>query len=126
MSVFAAPSFDSNLSSQLQGGLFGGGETVYSPNSFGIDPNSSLEQNIYNMFSPDNNNSAIRNALKTVMIGVMVLYIARVGIDMMQNPNDEAKQKQARMSLIYIIFGAFLIRGAAWILGSALQLSTVQ
>ncbi|MEI7477834.1 MAG: hypothetical protein WCJ81_04990 [bacterium] len=60
------------------------------------------------------------------MIGVLVLYFARTGIDFLMNSNDEAKLKNAKRSFIYLLFGTFLIYGVTWILGSALQISVVQ
>ena len=60
------------------------------------------------------------------MTGVLILYIARAGIDMLTKANDESAQKKARKSFLYMVLGAFLIWGAVWILGTALKVGTVQ
>jgi hypothetical protein len=55
--------------------------------------------------------------IRIVMIGVLVVYFAWTGLDFMMNPNDAGKNKQARMSFLYLLFGAFLVYGVTWILG---------
>lgn len=120
------PTFDQQISKPLTTDISGNQETVFSPSTFGINADKSLKENIYTLFSPSNNNSVIRNALKTVMVGILVLFLARAGIDMMQKATDEKGQQKARKSFLYIIVGAFFIWGVTWVFGTALQLGTVQ
>ncbi len=120
------PTFDQQIGKPLTTDNSGNDETVISPNAFGIDPNKTFKENIYNLFSPLNDNSVIRRTLRTIMVGVLVLYIAWAGIDMMQHAADETRQKRVRRSFLYIWVGAFMIRWATWILGTALQVGTVQ
>lgn len=120
------PTFDQQIAKPLTTDTSGNGETVISPNAFGIDANKPLKENVYNLFSPLNNNSVIRRAIRTIMTGVLILYLVWAGVEMMQKSTDENGQKKVRRSFLYILFGAFLVWGSTWILGTALQISTVQ
>lgn len=123
-SAFAiAPTFDRDFKNQLITDPSWKNETVYNPNTFKISANSTLRDNIFNVFSPTNNNSVLWNVIRIVMIGILVLYFAWTGIDFMMNPNDEAKNKQARRSFMYLLFGAFLVYGVTWILGRWLAIT---
>lgn len=116
-SAFAiAPTFDRDFKNQLITDPSGKNETVYNPSTFKISANSTLRDNVFNVFSPTNNNSVLWNVIRIVMIWVLVLYFAWIGIDFMMNPNDPAKNKQARMWFLYLLFGAFLVYGVTWIL----------
>lgn len=126
VSFAVPPTFDQQIAKPLTTDNSGSGETLIKPNVFGIDANKPLKENIYNLFSPLNNNSIIWRVVRTIMTGVLVLYIAWAGIDMMQKANDEKWQATARRSFLYMIFGAFLVWWVTWILGSALQIGTVQ
>ncbi|MBP6910134.1 hypothetical protein KBC03_00860 [Patescibacteria group bacterium] len=120
------PTFDGQIVNPLLKDDTGSGETLISPGTFGISANSSLKDNVYNMFSPLNDNAIIRRALRVVMTGILVLYLAQIGIDMMQKSGDEAAQKKVRRSFLYILFGGFLVWGVTRILGTALKIGTVQ
>ncbi len=97
-SAFAiAPTFDRDFKNQLITDPSGKNETVYNPSTFRVSANSTLRDNVFNLFSPTNNNSVLWNVIRIVMIGVLVLYFAWIGIDFMMHPNDPAKNKQARM-----------------------------
>ena len=116
-SAFAiAPTFDRDFKRHLVTDPSGKNETVYNPSTFRISANSTLRDNVFNVFSPTNNNSVLWNVVRIVMIGVLVLYFAWIGIDFMMHPNDPAKNKQARMGFLYLLFGAFLVYGVTWIL----------
>jgi hypothetical protein len=121
-----APQFDRDFSQQLTQDPNNTNETVFNPNVFKISKTNSLQQNIYNLFSPTNDNSVLWNMIRIIMIGVLVLYFAWTGIDFLMNPNDEGKQKSAKRSFIYLLFGAFLVYGVTRILGRALQIDVVQ
>lgn len=99
------PTFDQQIAKPLTTDTNGNGETVISPNTFGIDANKPLKENIYNLFSPLNNNSVIRRMIRTIMTGVLILYLVWAGVDMMQKSADENGQKKARRSFLYILFG---------------------
>lgn len=114
--AFAVPPNFGQLKTNLLTDPSGKNETVFNPNSFKVSANSSLKDNIYNLFSPTNNNSVIWNIIRIVTIGVLVLYFAWTGIDFLLNPNDEGKLKASRRSFMYLLFGAFLVYGVTWIL----------
>lgn len=120
------PTFDQQISKPLTTDTSGNGENVFSSNAFGISADKPLKENIYNLFSPLNSNSVIRRVIRTIMMGVLILYIARAGVEMMQKSADEKWQAKARKSFLYILVGAFLVWGVTWILGTALQVGTVQ
>ena len=121
-----APSFTRDFKNQLLTDTNGWNETVFNPNTFRISSSNSLQTNIYNLFSPTNNNSVIWQVIRIVMVGVLVLYFAWSGIDFLMNPNDEGKLKATRRSFLYLLFGTFLVYGVTWILGKALQIDVVQ
>ena len=122
----SAPQFDRDFAQQLTQDPNGNNETVFNPNVFKVSKNYSLQQNVYNLFSPTNNNSVIWNIIRIIMVGVLVLYFALTGIEFLLEPNDEGKLKAARRSFVYLLFGTFLIYGVTWILGRALQIDVVQ
>lgn len=125
--LFAVPpTFNNQIEKPLTTDTNGQQETVYTANTFGISANNSLKQNLYTLFSPLNNNSLIWNMIRTIMTGVLIIYIIRAGIEILTKATDEAAQKKARRSFLYMILGAFLIWGAVWILGTALKVGTVQ
>lgn len=64
--------------------------------------------------------------LRTIMTGILILYIVWAGLEMLTKADDENAQKKARRSFLYMILGAFLVRGAVWILGTALKVGTIQ
>lgn len=107
VSFAVPPTFDQQIAKPLT--TSSTDEAVIKPGVFGIDADKPLKDNIYNLFSPLNNNSVIWQALRTIMTGILVLYIAWAGIDMMQKSADEKGQQKARKSFLQIIFGAFLI-----------------
>lgn len=103
----------------------GDNDTFIAPNSLWIDANRTLWENIYAMFSPSNNSSILWNMIRTIMVWILVLYFAWTGIDFIMNPNDEWKNKQARRSFYYMLFGAFLIYWVTSILGSSLSIGNL-
>ncbi len=94
----------------------GGNETVYSPGSFNISADRTLSENIRLAFYPSNDSSVLLRVIRVIMIWVLVVYFAWTGIDFMLNPNDEGKNKAARRSFMYLLFGAFLVWWVTWIL----------
>jgi hypothetical protein len=120
-----APTFGKDLETHLLEDPTGKGETIYSPSSFKVSANNSLKQNIYNLVSPGNDSSVLWVAIRTIMIGVLMLHFARSGIILILNADDEKKRKEALRSFYYMVFGAFLIYGVTWILGKALAIETV-
>lgn len=121
----AAPSFNQDVANPLTLGIVAN-ENMISPMTLGINPNMPLRWNLYNLFSPSNDNAILWRMLRTVMVGVLILYLAWVGIEMMQKAADEKGLQKARKSFLYILFGCFLVWGVTRILGTALQLDTVQ
>lgn len=114
--AFAIPPNFNQVKNWLTTDPNGKQETVYNPNTFQVSANSTLKENVYNLFSPWNNNSVIWNFIRILTIGVLVLYFAWTGIDFLLNPNDEGKSKAARRSFMYLLMGAFLVYWVTWIL----------
>lgn len=81
--TFAAPSFNQDIANPLTLGIVAN-ENMISPMTLGINPNMPLRWNIYNLFSPSNDNAILWRMLRTVMVGVLILYLAWTGIEMMQ------------------------------------------
>jgi hypothetical protein len=120
-----APTFDNNFKKHMLTDPNGTNETVYNPTTFKVSANSSLKQNIYNLFSPTNNSSVIWVTIRIVMVGVLVLYFVWTGINFILDANDEGKLKATKRSFIYMLLGAFLIYTVTWVLGKALAIDNV-
>ena len=56
-----------------------------------------------------------------------MLFVIIAGIRfLLRAPESEEEMKAARMNLLYLILGAFIIFGATWILGSVLDITSVE
>jgi hypothetical protein len=90
---------------------------VYSPTSFGIDSQKSLKDNIRDMFYP----SAVWTnklwpILQTVAWLIFFIFIVVVGATFMLNADEDAKITNAKNSLMYLMYGGFLVFGSMWLL----------
>jgi hypothetical protein len=130
------PSFDESFSNYLtQQDTIDpnhGNETVF---DLCIDRNMSLMANIRNLFYPNFINpeskcgssrwGLIRDVLRILTFAAIFVFIVVSGIKLLMNGNDEAKVKSAMQSLIYIVYGAFLVLGSTWLLWSVLNLENI-
>lgn len=119
VSVFAfsnIPSFEKDFAN----GLSKGSERVYNPNSLWIDSSLSLRENIRVMFYPDPNGLGgwwvIRNVIKVLSAGFFVAMIMYTGIQFIWRPEDKTKIDNAKVSLLHIAYGGFLIFGSAYLI----------
>ncbi|MBP6086201.1 hypothetical protein KA478_03280 [Patescibacteria group bacterium] len=62
------PTRDTDFKKPLITDSNGKNETLYNPNTFRVSANSSFRDNVYNLFSPNNDNSVIWGFLRVVMI----------------------------------------------------------
>lgn len=101
-------------------------EGVYdAKKEFRISADKSIRENIEILFSPYNNQSMLWDFIKQIIIGVTILFVARAGIDFLTNPNKPDKLKSARMSLLYILVGWFLIYAAVRIISTLFAINGV-
>lgn len=87
-----------------------------------ISADKTLRENVAILFSPLNPNSQLRAVIRSLSVWLIVLFLARAGIDYITHPNDSAKIKEASKSLLYILLGAFLIFAVSWILSTLLRI----
>lgn len=100
------------------------GEAVF---DLSIDDEAWLYDNITNIFYPwtDGENN-LRRLVRTISVGVLIVFFVRAWLRLLLRSNDEGELKKSQMNLIYIILGTALIFMATWLLGTALDLGSVQ
>ena len=112
--VFAAPSFN-NLQWT---------DDLWYAKSFknSVKANNSLADNIYALFFPSTNGNgwAIFTKIKIIAVWLWFLFLIRAWAMFLLYADDENELKKAKMNIIYMFYGAFLIFGAAWLLGKVL------
>lgn len=90
---------------------------VYDPTSFGIDSKKSLKDNIRDMFYPSAiGNNRLWPVLQTIATIIFFIFIVVIGAKFMLNADDESEITNAKMSFLYLMYGAFLVFGSMWIL----------
>jgi len=111
----AAPSFDLNWNSVKDLGYSNSFKWV-------VSSKQSLADNIYALFFPSTtwNWWVLFDKFKIIAIGLAVLFIIRGGAMFLLYADDENELKQAKLNILYMGYGAFLIFGAAWILWKVL------
>jgi len=114
--VLAAPTLN-DVSSQIN---------TWDEWNLNIDNNSSLEENIQNMFHPYYTSGKIWQVLRIAWVGILILFMIWAWYLFIVWAWDEWKIKKARMNFLYIIYWAFLFFGATWILWTALNVWKVQ
>jgi len=111
--VFSAPSFN-NLEWTDKLGYTKSFDNVKSTNS--------LADNIYALFFPSTNGNwwAIFTKIKIIAVALAFLFIIRAWAMFLLYADDENELKKAKMNIIYMFYGAFLIFWAAWLLWKVL------
>jgi len=132
----AVPSFQDNFANYLEDTTpdrYGRVETVF---SICIDRNLSLMQNIRNLFYPSSTAvSACWSSsqwwslwvvVRVVMFIVLIVFLVMVGVNFILKAKEPDWTKKAFTSLIYILYGAFLVFWVTWILWTVLQIGDIQ
>ena len=113
---FAAPSFDTDIWDKVD---------IWYSKSFDwiVSSDQSLAENIYAIFFPSVtwNWGVLFDKLKLIAIGLAILFIIRGGAMFLLYADDENEIKKAKLNIMYIGYGAFLIFWAAWILWKVLM-----
>lgn len=132
----AAPSFQSNFADYLTDETpdrYGRVETVF---NICIDRNLTLMQNVRNLFYP--NPTAVssecwwdqwwqlRVLIRAVAFIVLFIFLVVAGINLIIKAKEPDGAKKAFTSLIYILYGAFLVFGVTRILWTVLNIGDVK
>ena len=108
------PTFDSVFANKLKEWS----ERVYKPLALWIDSKKSLKENIRLMFYPDAQTSdggRIRSILRILAAWLFVGMIMYTGIMFIWRPDDPKRIENARMNLLYVVYGGFLIFWSAYL-----------
>lgn len=134
----AAPSFDRNFANYLTDDTpdrYGRVETVF---NIGIDRNISLMDNIRVLFYPSS--VAITDAhwnpvavwgnlwvlIRSLWFIILFVFLVIAGVNLIIKAKEPEETKKAFTSLLYILFGAFLLFWVTWILWTVLDIGNVQ
>ncbi len=114
--------FKSDLAEKLLDGS--NGEAVF---DLSVKDDANLYDNVTNLFYPskDGENHLWR-LIRTVSVGLLVVFFVWAGLRLVFWPNDEAELKKSQMNLIYILVGAVIIFMATRLLWTALDLSSIK
>lgn len=93
-----------------------------------VKDDARLLDNLKKLFYPDSAawGGALRRALRTIAIGLLITLFVRAGVKFLVNAENEDEVKKAQMNLIYLIYGAAVILLALRVLGAALNVTTVE
>lgn len=94
-------------------------------------------QNIQNLFFPStvaNPDSPCHNEaggqlwilIRNLSVVVMFIFLVLAGVNLIMKAKDPDGPKKSFSSMMYIAYGAFLIFGVIWILGTVLNLPNIQ
>lgn len=135
--VFAvAPSFQNNFANYLTDATpdkYGRVETVF---NICIDRNLSLMDNIRNLFYP--NPTAVSACgsysqwwqlwiiIRALWFIILFVFLVVTGINFIMKAKEPDAAKKAFSSLIYILYGAFLVFGVTRILGTVLNVGDIK
>ncbi len=134
-SYAAAPSFNDNFANYLTDTTpdkYGRVETVF---NICIDRNLTLMQNIQNLFYPNQvatgacSASAwgqLRDIIRNLWFVILFIFLVITWVNFIMKAKEPDGPKKAFTSLIYILYGAFLIFGVTWILWTVLNIGNVQ
>ena len=128
----AAPSFNDNFANYLTDDTpdkYGRVETVF---NICIDRELSLMENVRNLFYPNkvavsskcggSNGGQLFGLVKALGAVILFVFLVMVGVNFILKAKEPDGIKKAFSSLIYILYGAFLIFGVTWILGTVLNI----
>lgn len=132
----AAPSFDKNFAKYMTDETpdqYWRVETIF---SICVDKDKTIKENIRNLFfpnqvSPTDNCGAsawwqLRDVVKALWFILLFIFLVMAWVKLILNAKDWAETKKAISSIIYIWYWAFLLFWATWILGSVLNIDTLQ
>lgn len=133
----AAPSFNDNFANYLTDATpdrYGRVETVF---NICIDRNISLMANVTNLFYPSqiaptswcsagSQWGQLWILIRALGFVVLFIFLVVTWINFIMHAKDPDGAKKAFSSLLYILYGAFLIFWVTWILGTVLNIGGVQ
>lgn len=137
-SYAAAPSFNDNFANYLTDATpdkYGRVETVF---NLGVDRNLSLMDNIKRLFYPSTVSFTDANwnlvaawgnlwtLIRSLWFIILFVFLTVTWINFIMNAKESDGPKKAFSSLIYILYGAFLVFWVTWILGTVLNIGGVQ
>ena len=137
-SYAAAPSFNQNFANYLTDTTpdkYGRVETVF---NLGIDRDLSLMDNVKRLFYPssvaitDVNGNVIEAwgnlwiLIRNLWFIVLFVFLVIAWVNLIMNAKEPDAVKKAFSSFIYIGYGAFLLFWVTWILGTVLNIGSVQ
>ena len=107
------PNFTDDFANQLSAGS----DRVFSPTQIGIQTNLSITDNMRNLFYPSwtNGGGQIYQLLRTIGIGILVIFVIITGIAFLQSGGNDAELKKAQNSFLYMTYGAVLFFGVTFI-----------
>lgn len=136
VSYAAVPSFDADFANYLVDETpdrYGRVETVF---SLCIDKNLSLMDNVRNIFYPNSVAVSACGAdsqwwqlwilIRAISFILLFIFLVVTGISLIMNAKDADGPKKAFSSLIYILYGAFLIFAVTWLLWTVLNIGDLQ
>lgn len=132
-----APSFETNFANYLTDTTpdqYGRVETVF---NICIDRDLSLMDNIRNLFYPNPNTPTswcsagsqwgqLRILIRSLWFIILFIFLVVTWINFIIKAKEPDAAKKAFSSLIYIVYGAFLVFGVTWILWTVLNIGGVQ
>lgn len=93
----------------------------------GVKDNENLMTNMRAIFYPGDGDNTLWNTIRTITVGVLLLFIVIAGIKfLLWAPDSEEELKDAKMNLLYLALGAFVIFAWTWVLGTALDISSIE
>lgn len=133
----AAPSFNDNFANYLTDTTpdkYGRVETVF---SICIDRELSLMDNIKNLFYPSqiaptswcsagSQWGQLWLLIRDLWFIILFIFLVMTWVSFIMNAKEPDGAKKAFSSLIYILYGAFLVFGVTWILGTVLNIGNIQ
>ncbi len=136
VSYAAAPSFNDNFANYLTDATpdrYGRVETVF---NICIDRELSLMENIKNLFYPNQVVTStwcwssawgqLWDVIRNLGFIILFIFLVVTWINFIMKAKEPDGTKKAFTSLIYILYGAFLIFGVTWILWTVLNIGDVK
>ena len=104
---------------------FDADKKLWYADSFDVSSKKSLEENIYSIFFPLPKGvgwgNVLFNKIRFISVWLAILFIIRWWAMFILNADDENELKKAKLNMLYILYGGFLIFWAAWILWDVLK-----
>lgn len=132
----AAPSFQDNFANYLTDTTpdkYGRVETVF---NICIDRNLSLMENVRNLFYPNQTATntwcwstawgQLWDVIRALWFIILFVFLVMTGVNFILHAKEPDQTKKAFSSLIFILYGAFLVFWVTWILWTVMNISDVQ